>query len=141
MAAFVTARLDEWEAAAKAAAADCPPPWRDDYGDLLDASGTMIVDGVDYGGAAWRGDTIPHIALHDPASTPRLVASLRAILAEHLHAPVSACARQHGKPDFGCENCAWDREEGVYPAGWCVTVRQVAAIWSTHPQYQERWKP
>src|SRR6185312_10331991 len=81
---FLRARLDEDEAAAKTAAVDCPPPWQDDYGDLVDTSGLMIVDGADYGGAAWRGDTIPHITRHDPARVLREVEAGRHLIADYL---------------------------------------------------------
>lgn len=131
MAAFVTARLGEWEAAAKAAAADCPSPWRDDYGDLIDASGTMIVDGVDYGGAAWRGDTIPHIAAHDPATTLLLVASLRKLI---------ELAGEAGGLDLQVQNAfgVGLREEPYIDE---VMLRWAAAIWSDHPDYRQEWKP
>jgi hypothetical protein len=138
---FVKARLDEDEAAAKAA---LESEWfahvtefasanhYDTFGDLA----------VEY----WQwfpgeADGV-HAALHDPARVLREVAAKRRILAGH--GPGSVIDDSNGKWRDDPEN--WDAPvtlcAGHEWVAWpCETVRLLAAIWGDHPDYRAEWKP
>jgi hypothetical protein len=131
--AFITARVDEDEAAAKTATAG---PWGATGEDILSCSPHPAWAGAcvaNAGGA--DGD---HIARHDPARVLREVAAKRAIVAEHKHYDESAGSTV--SVHFGCELCHWHSEYGI-PAGvnWCETLKQLAAVWSDHPDYKQEW--
>jgi Family of unknown function (DUF6221) len=127
--AFGTARLDEDEATAKRAA-ECErlrllgaerglPPgdwsWLADYGQPQPADIALI----DYQ------------ARIDPARVLREVAAKRTILADH--APQVRGSRK------SCSRCSYGNLLG---ASWpCLTVAQLVAVWSDHPDYGQGWKP
>jgi hypothetical protein len=129
--AFLRARLDEDEAAAKKATGE---HWEFDgatviYGHALE----QVVDYV-------YDDNQEHIARHDPARVLREVEAKRRIVDEH---PVDTPWR----PEFGsCETCA-DEELGgddgdsrfkkSFP---CPTIRLLALPYSDHPDYDPAWK-
>jgi hypothetical protein len=112
--AFLTARLDEDEAAAKAA--DGPPGSAEQL--------TVFVGSPD---DVWAKAAIEHIRLHDPKRVLREVDAKRKILTEHGDTVGSVCAR-----------CVDSDRDGDYYAeepGPCLTLRALAAVWSGHPDY------
>ena len=120
VAAFLAARLDEDEAAAKAATQ--PHSWHP----------------LDDSDSPYGRDQV-HIARHDPAQVLREVAAKRAIAAEHGPAGFMAYG------DHLCQRCAWqDDEPGrddlhhwtIWP---CLTLRALAAAWNDHPDYRQEW--
>lgn len=141
--AFVTARLDEDEAIANAAASEAGPDWtwdresRDGY--LRTPAGTIMADALNVEDEQFR----PHVARHDPARALREVAAKRAILAEHGHYRVDHnwTGRTDLDAPFGCSTCHIGNDGDMYDGGWCVTVRQLAAIYSDHPGYRPEWAP
>lgn len=111
LAAFLAARLDEDEAAAKAAWG-VEWDWRyvaEPFGERPSIAHTV------------------HIARHDPARVLREVAAKRAILARY--ATVQAWSYPPG-----------DGDEAVQDELGEVT-RSLAAVYSDHPGYREEWKP
>ena len=112
--AFITARLDEDEAAAKAA-------W-----------------GVEWD---WRYVARPfgerpsiahtvHIALHDPARVLREVEAKRAII------------REHEIRDSRCRVCTAIHEgRATRFRAPCWTLLFIADVYSDHPDYREEWAP
>jgi|SRR6185437_3843489 len=122
--AFLVARLDEDEAAAKAAREVASSDT-----ELAQQAGPCVSDA-----------TYVHIERHGPARVLREVAAGRAILAEHHLTDWMAPG------DHVCFRCVLDDDE-LHPAdyGWlpypCPTVRAVAAIYSDHPDYRPEWKP
>jgi len=119
---FITARLDEWEAAAKAATRG---PWR-----IANRHYGNTVVGADNADIAWpgyweRGDkNSAHITAHDPARVLRQAAAMRMIL-DH-HKPV----RHEGR--MMCGTCL-----GTGTTWPCRTVQHLASVWSDHPDYPE----
>jgi hypothetical protein len=143
MTAFVTARLDEWQARAEATVGGLSGRWR------IDSDGNVQDEETGGGGNAyiacgpWGGgvdaEHAEHIVAHDPASTLLLVASLRAIMAEHAPGYPVTYPTPSGQPTCGvCHAGGFDWDPENWP---CLTARQVAAIFSAHPDYQEKWKP
>ena len=118
---FLTARVDEDEAAAKAAA----------------ARGGSIWPNSDYEN---RTPELEHARRHDPARALREVEAKRAILAAHM--PGEFGYRQI---EILCRTCVTGHyvymdDDAADP--WpCVTVRALAAIWNGHPDYRDEWKP
>jgi len=142
---FLTARYDEREAAAKAAARVEPEDaetsrwyghahWVARYGTVVDAADNdyaMMTESTD--------EVCAHIALNDPARVLREVEAGRKILAEHTFLPDShPLARS-------CPRCITDREG--YQEEWldddypCLTLRVLAAVWCDHPDYDPAWAP
>jgi hypothetical protein len=130
--AFVAARLDEEEAAAKG-----PPGWRLEhwtavrYADKesgrnwrVDAEPRCIVDAV-------AKEDAEHIARHDPARALREVAAGRRILARYMD-----CLARMEDPDYPqavARDQAREYEDFVLP--------NLAAVWDGHPDYRPEWKP
>lgn len=109
--AFLRARLDEDEAAAKLAAREGGTWTQDDpqrYPGSISSLGGQVV----YAEGAPDENQAPHIARHDPARVLREVEAKRAILDEYLAAP-----------------------------GWPQDVVLLAAVYSDHPDYRDEWKP
>ena len=132
--AFLKARLDEDEAAAKAAT---PGPWcweatgdkdsswaaglvHDEDGNPLtgeiDKGQGVIIDGVceSIDGNPADGE---HIARHDPARVLHEVAFKRAILGQYRTV------------------AGWSSDN------WPLSLRLLAAIYSGHPDYRDEWSP
>jgi Family of unknown function (DUF6221) len=132
--AFVTARLDEDEATAKAAGepggqfsrpgAGFAPDWKDEGGAVSSSAGEVVFDE----GNPTEAQSA-HIARHDPARALREVEAGRKLLTRYAEArefferPVNA----------------------GYPAGEVTGLRMAircrAAIWDGHPDYRPEWKP
>ena len=125
VAAFLNARLDEDEAAAKAAASVAGPDWQ--FGAdfptsyLRSARGSILADTLQSG----EGQIGPHVACHDPARVLREVAAKRAILAAYVRA-------DGGSPR--------DRDRGRWDSSHAA-VSQLAAVYSGHPDYRQEWAP
>jgi hypothetical protein len=127
--AFLHARLDEDEQAARAAAG---APWTAD-----DVPGCIHVEawaraeqralrGLGFVGSVEREPDRQHIARYDPARVLREVEAKRQIL--NLHRRDS---------DYGsdpiCNVCLYTPP--------CETVRVLALPYSDHPDYHEEWRP
>src|SRR5450755_4162939 len=136
MVAFLNARLDEDEAAAyKAATADRRfggrPHWSALGHGIVTDSAIPDWAVVDLGPCIDDGEVAEHIARHDPARVLREVAFKRAILARHT--PI--------KPVVGLA-CAWCSDDVDAGARWhqtwpCPDVRDLAAVYSGHPDYRD----
>ena len=129
--AFLAARLDEDEAAAKAATAG---PWAFEGDDPTDDELYSVHDGiVDLVGvtvAFTRDRQVAngqHMARHDPARVLREVEGKRKILAEH-----KAVTRLAGLTGQELGFLGWYRE-------WML--KNLAAAYADHPDYQPEWKP
>jgi hypothetical protein len=130
--AFLTARLGEDEAAAKAVAG---------------RSRFVVVD----------EDVCRYIARHDPARVLREVEAKRKILALHKidSEPETVHILHHdkkwntgweetketGRLSYWCAVCDHDRDYGHIggPNEGCETLRALAAVWSNHPDYNPDW--
>ena len=142
LAGFLAARLGEDEAAAKAAAKFGTegflgrPAWVNQYGMVVDAADVDWAI-TDLGGTAIHGDAVyAHIARHDPARVLREVQAKRTLLRyftdPQTHEPLSVLIA----PDA----YALGRGEGTtLPGSWIL--RELAAVYSDHPDYREEWKP
>ncbi|KPC74269.1 hypothetical protein ADL26_11530 [Thermoactinomyces vulgaris] len=69
---------------------------------------------------------VNHYLRHDPARVLREVAAKRAVI-EGGHDD------QHECPDW--------QQSSAYPYVGCNVLRQMAAIYDSHPDYREEWKP
>ena len=116
--AFLNARYDEDEAAAKAAD---DGPWTSS-GPYVDAPGAGIIL------QARHTEDAAHAARHDPGRVLREVEAKRAILASHV--PV----RHEGR--MVCATCL-----GSCTFWPCPTLQQIAAVYSDHADYRPEWKP
>lgn len=134
LADFLRARLDEDEAAAKAA---WPGPWqlKEEHGLFRQASVCVMQPlsgrpGASTGLTAYvplgsqDAETAAHIARHDPARVLREVAAKRAII--DLHTPTATLG-----PGRSCEYCGH-----LWP---CAEALAVAAVYSDHPDYDPAW--
>lgn len=83
-------------------------------------------------------DDGPHIARHDPARILREVAAKQAVLKAHcriaLHAGGGA---KYYETRRVCRSC--EPLHGVDDCWPCPTVLHIAAIYSSHPDYQKEW--
>ena len=133
---FVGARLDEDEAAAKAAT---PSPWLHMH---LGSEGCQVIrrqtsrEGrpwrLRFTSSDWSVDhaNAEHVTRHDPARVLREVEAGRALLRRHeedRHVPGQ------------CSNC-FDAF-GQHLAWPCPTIRIIAAVYSDNPDYDEAWRP
>ena len=123
---FITARLDEWEAAAKAATRG---PWR-----IANRHYGNTVVGADNADIAWpgyweRGDkNSAHITAHDPARVLRQAAAMRKLLnlAEY---PCGEDCLDHGNDEHVAQEVPG------------IAIRRIlASIWDDHPDYPEAGK-
>ena len=135
--AFVRARRDEDEAAARQAASESP--WR--VSDTHD-DGTRSVKPADAPDGLWHGDVAVHIAgsdarhiaRHDPARVLREVEAKRRLIDDYLDLVKSRPPDRYapaGEPD-----ATWAMAECIFR----VLCRD-AAIWRDHPDYRQEWKP
>jgi hypothetical protein len=147
LAEFLRARLDEDEAAAKAAEhADGPDTlsWRrggarhltfdnhcsEDYESVFAGNWDRILIARD---SVHGGPLAAHIARHDPARTLREVEAKRARLAryERAHEQVIVC-REAGDP---AESLSWARAASEL---W-LSIADDAAVYGGHPDYRAEW--
>jgi hypothetical protein len=138
---FLTARLDEDEAVAEAAAKDAAgyshgypndpiTKWRiNDERDLF-ADHVFLAGGA-YGGIDEKISA--HLVRHDPARVLREVAAKRRVMERHRPSEASQSTAY-------CAGCAHD------PEGWpefelddCPELRDLASAWSHHSDYREEW--
>lgn len=117
--AFVTARLDEDEAAANAGSRRVGMPWHAEP--QPGTPGSLVIDELGLVGSTGGRYAADHIARHDPARVLRDIAAKRAIVAEY-----EASVRSVG------EGLSRTRRN---------LVLAVAAIWNDHPDYRSEWKP
>ena len=124
--AFLSARLDEDEAAAKAAT---PPPWRAAGEDILSDTDDPHWAGACAANAS--GADAVHIARHDPVRVLREVEAKRNILARYE----DCLARQEDQdyPYAPAAEQAREYEDFVLP--------NLAASYSGHHDYDEDWTP
>jgi hypothetical protein len=155
--AFISARLDEDEAIAKAWQS---PPWREDathwkpvgqreprYDNgrsetlsVIDVSGRDL-DWSEAIQVRWdsNGERVRHISRHDPARVLREVAAKRAIVAAYEEAAEHPYDLPAGVHD-GRDQDEQMRDEAVLGAMEDV-ARHLAAVWSDHPDYRAEWSP
>ena len=135
---FISARLDEDEAAAKAASWDRPgDAWRV-WGVRTDDAWVIDDDGQEgfviprIGGGADTEGVARHVARHDPARALREVAAKRAIVAEHERDQSTM------SPDMGDDVL----QARIVTLGRTGSVlRHLASAWSDHPDYRAEWAP
>jgi hypothetical protein len=118
---FLTARLDESQAAAEAAAREGEPHWEanDERVYTAERGGVVVAGPFGYLGAEGT-----HIALHDPAWALADVKAKRRLIQEHA-VP-------------GMHRCAWG--DLVNPED-CPVLRALATIDADHPDYDPAWRP
>lgn len=130
---FIAARLDEDEAAARAAAdlgVGIFPDWIYDPGSGVVANPHRLGVVMDTGTV--RGT---HIARHDPARVLAEVAAKRAIVAEHANGGELVPGK------YFCTECG-SGEPYEYPTQWpCATLRLLATVHADHPDFDPAWKP
>lgn len=130
--AFISARLDDEETAAKAASTG---PWTvgPESGDggwqILNGEGAVVGPGYEGGGAYYISDA-EHIARQDPARTLRRVEAGRRILTRYEHACRQADVSE------GAEREAWEKIAGALERD----VADLAEIDSDHADYDSGWR-
>lgn len=148
IAAFLTARLDEDQAVAEAAAAIDPGPWTADASDKgfpngRSGAGSGIVYAADDIGLwdcegsntlCMTAPSAEHVARHDPDRVLREVAAKRAIIAIHAPKDVDAADDTGDRLATVCGNCD-------YEAWPCQTMFFLAAVYADHPDFDESWRP
>jgi Family of unknown function (DUF6221) len=138
--AFLNARLDEDEAAAKAAASVAGPDWHHDRFWPEDGSSatTMVFSaaGSPLADTLHRDDEemAPFIARHDPARVLREVEADRAILAA-----LEAARQNH--PAYGDWVDPAEASAQGEAGGLLLAAKLRAAVYSDHPDYRDEWKP
>lgn len=139
---FVTARLDEDEAIARAAIEIAPLPWQKIYDedgddrwlDLRGGGGASVVE-TESGANGPGLEVAEHISRHDPARVLREVEAKRQIIAHHVQVEAD-----RGEPT-GCAVCHTGNDGWTEGSGLCGTVLLLAAIYADHPGYREEWRP
>jgi hypothetical protein len=137
--AFLNARLDEDEAAARQAAQVAGPGWKaGTYWPEDESSRTRTCVRSEYGAFLADFDEAPdypdlatHIALHDPGRALRRVEGARIILARY--ADTLARMEDDDYPAGVARDQAREYEDFVLPC--------LAAAWSDHPDYDPDWAP
>ena len=138
---FLKARLDEDEAIARTAADDpgIGERWEGDHDSVrnadADGSGFIAVGPWESGVGAFG----PHAACHDPARVLREVEAKRRIMARHKIGDPA-----YGWPPRSCEGCGEVGEicdPRVDDIDKCPELRDLAAVYSDHPDYRQEWAP
>ena len=131
--AFIRARLDEQEAAARAAT------WPDETGEWRIAAAGMMVSVTTHGALrdlafvdSPAEAALVHAAEHDPAWVLRQVAELRAVV-DAADLGVSQVPRPAAGSVVSAASMGWVIGDAV--------LRHLAAIWSDHPDYDPAWTP
>lgn len=130
LAEFLSARLDEREAAAKAATRNESGYW------LASVDGEVFADADRFVCSAAEADAT-HIMLNDPASVLRDIAAKRAVLAEYNRA-LAAQDKMLASP-AGDKSVTYEWENGRACA-LLLALRGFAAADSGHPDYREEWR-
>ncbi|MEV2277722.1 DUF6221 family protein [Nocardiopsis sp. NPDC049922] len=143
---FLNARINEDEQAARAAT---PAPWSVHLqGDAAVVSPGVAMDREE-GGVSAQDAT--HMVRHDPARVLREIEAKRGLIASALaekHVVVEdswyTCPAATEENDGGeCGND--DMADGPCECGRDARVdrlfRQLAAVYTDHPDYQEEWRP
>lgn len=150
---FLTARLDEDEAIARAAIELAPLPWRKSYGedgddrwlDIHGDGGTSVVE-TESGANGPGLEVAEHIFHHDPARVLREVEAKRRIIGEMvpifdalevLHEQEGQAATLPGHSDHASGACC------CMPEGHAEEqlLKLLALPYANHPDYQEGWRP
>lgn len=127
---FLTARLDEDEAAAGAAGGSS---WVQNEGRDSDTIST----GGDWAGTLLAAEEAAHVVRYDPARVLREVEAKRAMVT--LHAPraePAPCEHFEAMPP-ACQECG----SALDMLGYCDTFRHLAAVYSDHDDYDQAWRP
>ena len=133
--AFLAARLDEDEAAARAAMGASDGIWGIRGNISPRAASTVVTARGEF--ETGSPDEALHIGFHDPARVLREVEAKRRITA--LHHPVFEDYVDGDGIERGSYQCAEDEPPGS-PDYWpCRTIRAIAAIYSDHPDYRQEW--
>jgi hypothetical protein len=145
---FVAARLDEDEAAAKAATGRLSGRW------YADVEGNVQDENTGGGGSAyvgvgpWNGPMDEahraHITRHDPAQVLREVTAKRAVMElwEDPELVRNPYLRDDLAENFHDGRDPDEIQEQAETAELIDSiVRTLAAVWSDHPDYQPEWKP
>lgn len=153
LAEFLTARLDEDEAAAREAAQD------DTYGDRATPDGRWRMVGVDYEGesprpATWALRTYEyecdrepwhlHVTRHDPARVLAEVEGKRRIVEVYIDEGKrkDIYNRDHERGLLTTDGDLRARHSAnARWAGLDAAVRALAAVYADHPDYDETWRP
>lgn len=134
---FLTARLAEDEAIARAVD-DNSPPWTGEW-IVRDARALGTRNGwclaYPHDGREFAPGLIEHIARHDPARALREVEAKRAVIELH--------GRAESHP-HGCVVCSLANEScgcvGTWAEGWpCETIKRMAGVWHDHPDWRAEW--
>ena len=133
LAEFLAARLDEDEAAAKAAAHGNDGRWvlqghPSESAIIWDSNGSAVV----YDEGSPTEAEAAHIALHDPNRELREVEAGRTILA--AYGAVLRDCESVGDP--ARRPRLYGEHDGLHMA-----VTHLAAVYSDHPDYRQEWKP
>lgn len=125
--AFLTARLDEDEETAREATAQTSEYWQPYFKQVIAPGSRYETEAAE----ANSSEAASHIARHDPARILREITAKRAVLDRH----------QPGEHWDGTPICRWC-SPGEARLSWpCNDVRDLAAIYSDHPDYRQEWKP
>lgn len=129
---FLPARLDEDEAAAQFVEDNSAPftgEWVNDDGRALRTrNGWTLAYMPD--AKPWRPGVLDHIARHDPARVLAEVAAKRAIVAQH--------AGTHECPSPN--DWALGKNTDYVTEEECWTLRNLAAPYADHPDYNPAWR-
>lgn len=117
--AFIEARLADWEKAAN----DAAPGWAVDVLDSSEINGAI------------GGYAADLLLLHDPATVLREVARNRRVLERHRKLELPGVV-MIGSGGPTCAGCGVQNGYRVWP---CAEVRDLASIWSNHPDFRAEW--
>ncbi|MEU2510536.1 DUF6221 family protein [Streptomyces syringium] len=137
--AFLHARLDEDEQAARACAS---APWAIEIPPMVHVSAKAVRDSkwkwgtLGYVASVERDADRVHIVRHDPARVLAEVEAKRRLL--KLHEP------RHDDYTWICDTCSrydTERQMRVYEYAPCEHLKILALPYSDHPDYREGWRP
>lgn len=145
---FLEARLAEDEAIANSGAQSLSDTWTFDDGEEAARQAEALrggrfganprVDGITSGCRYNSESEMKHIARHDPTRVLREVAAKQAVLKAHCRIALHAGGRaKYYETRRVCRSC--EPLHGVDDCWPCPTVLHIAAIYSSHPDYQKEW--
>lgn len=134
---FLKARLDEDEAAARAAST--AEPWRDDDGCVYADGEILHREGMDLGDQAAR--IAEHVVRWQPVRVLAEVEAMRRMVEAHSPAPEGYLQHRDG---HACRSCKSDRiiggrRESLPVAVPCGTLRLLALPHAAHPDCDPTW--